>query len=145
MVIGASIWAGFYLRALFPEADFSHRRAFYLIGLALFVFGLLIRWTAIIYLGRFFTVDVAIAKDHQLITTGPYRFVRHPSYTGTLLIFLGYGLCLLNLWSVLAVTIPITAAFLWRIRIEEMALGDTFGQRYSSYVVSTARLFPGIY
>jgi protein-S-isoprenylcysteine O-methyltransferase Ste14 len=57
---------------------------------------------AIVHLGRFFTVNVAIAANHRLIDTGPYRFVRHPSYTGALMAFLGLALCLAN-WVPLAV------------------------------------------
>jgi len=144
-VIGLSIFAGFYLRAAFPGADFSHRRTVYLIGLILFAVGLVIRWTAIIYLGRFFTVNVAIARNHELITTGPYRFIRHPSYTGTLVIFLGFGLCLLNWLSLLALFIPITIAFLWRVHVEEEALREAFGRGYERYAKSTARLVPFLY
>ncbi len=77
-VIGLSIWAAFFLRAACPQGRLPYPRVFYIIGLILFVLGLIVRWAAIIYLGRFFTVNVAIAEDHQLITTGPYRFVRHP-------------------------------------------------------------------
>ena len=83
-VIGLSIFAGLFLRGAFPQGRLPHPQTFYVIGLILFVLGLIIRWIAIIHLGRFFTVNVAIADDHQLITTGPYRYVRHPSYTGTL-------------------------------------------------------------
>jgi protein-S-isoprenylcysteine O-methyltransferase Ste14 len=114
-------------------------------GLVLFVLGLIVRWIAIIHLGRFFTVNVAIAKDHQLITTGPYRYVRHPSYTGTLLIFLGFGLCMLNIFSLAAVFLPITAAFLWRMHVEEKALLGAFGERYQSYIASSHRLIPYLY
>ena len=95
-VIFGSIFAGMFLRAALPQGRLPHGQVFYLIGLVLFVLGLIVRWVAIIHLGRFFTVNVAIAHDHQLITTGPYRYVRHPSYTGTLLIFLGFGLCMLT-------------------------------------------------
>ena len=66
------------------------------VALMVFVFGLLLRWYSILYLGKFFTVDVAIAEDHKVIDTGPYRFIRHPSYTGLLLEFLGFGLFLAN-------------------------------------------------
>jgi protein-S-isoprenylcysteine O-methyltransferase Ste14 len=52
------------------------------IGFGLFLLGLALRWYSIFYLGRFFTTNVAVAKDHRLIDSGPYRFVRHPSYTG---------------------------------------------------------------
>ena len=141
-VIGISIFVAFFLRAAFPQGRLPHPQIFYLIGLILFVFGLIIRWVAIIHLGRFFTVNVAIADDHQLITTGPYRYVRHPSYTGTLLIFLGFGLCTLNFFSLAAIFLPITAAFLWRMHVEETALREAFGGSYGTYAAHTRRLIP---
>lgn len=142
LVIGVSIWAAFFVRAAFPQGRLPHPQIFYIIGLILFVLGLIVRWVAIIHLGRFFTVNVAIAEDHQLITTGPYRYVRHPSYTGTLLIFLGFGLCMLNIFSLAAVFLPIAAAFLWRMHVEEAALRDAFGDRYRLYASHTRRLIP---
>ena len=144
-VIGLSIWAAFFLHAAFPQGRLPYPRIFYVIGLILFVLGLIVRWVAIIYLGRFFTVNVAIAEDHQLITTGPYRYVRHPSYTGTFLIFLGYGLCMLNIFSLAAVFLPVAAAFLWRMHVEEQALREAFGERYLSYAARTRKLIPLIY
>jgi protein-S-isoprenylcysteine O-methyltransferase len=144
-VIGVSIFAGFFLRAAFPQGRLPQPHAVYISGLILFVLGLIVRWIAIIHLGRFFTVNVAIAHDHELITTGPYRYVRHPSYTGTLLIFLGFGLCMLNIFSVAAVFLPISAAFLWRMHVEEEALRAAFGERYLIYADRTWRLIPLIY
>lgn len=144
-VIGLSIFAALYLRHAFPQGRLPHPEIFYLIGFILFVLGLIIRWVAIIHLGRFFTVNVVIAEDHQLITTGPYRYVRHPSYTGTLLIFLGFGLCVLNIFSLAAVFLPIIAAFLWRMHVEEDALSATFGEQYRTYVNQTQRLIPYFY
>ena len=145
LVIGASIWAGFFLRAALPQGRLPHPQILYASGVILLVLGLIVRLVAIIHLGRFFTVNVAIAQDHQLITTGPYRFVRHPSYTGTLLIFLGFGLCMLNIFSLAAVFLPISAAFLWRMHVEEEALKDAFGDRYLSYAAATRRLIPYLY
>lgn len=144
-VIGLSIFAGLYLRDAFPQGRLPRPRAFYITGLILFVLGLIIRWIAIIHLGRFFTVNVAIAEDHQLIATGPYRYVRHPSYTGTLLIFLGFGLCMLNIFSLAAVVLPIAAAFLWRMHVEEEALRAAFQSKYEAYANRTHRLIPGVY
>jgi protein-S-isoprenylcysteine O-methyltransferase len=144
-VISVSIFAGFFLRAAVPQGRLPHPQVFYVIGLVLFVLGLIVRWIAIIHLGRFFTVNVAIAEDHQLITTGPYRHVRHPSYTGSLLVFLGFGLCTLNIFSVAAIFLPITAAFLWRMRVEEEALRLAFGERYRNYASQTRRLIPCLY
>ncbi len=144
-IILTSVSAGFYCRARFPEAAVPHPGTIYLIGLLLFIIGLAIRWIAIIHLGRFFTVNVAIAQDHKLITTGPYRYVRHPSYTGTLLTFLGFGFCLLNYIALAVVFLPTAAAFLWRMHVEEIALREAFGSRYTSYTESTSRLIPFIY
>ncbi|MEO8044554.1 MAG: isoprenylcysteine carboxylmethyltransferase family protein [Spartobacteria bacterium] len=145
LVICASIFAGFFLRGALPQGSLPYPHAFYVVGLILFIVGLVIRWIAIVHLGRFFTVNVAIAEDHQLITTGPYRYVRHPSYTGTLLIFLGFGLCMLNIFSVAAVFLPIAAAFLWRMHVEEQALRSAFGESYQTYAASTRRLIPLLY
>ena len=144
-VICSAIFSGFFLRGALPEGRFPHPQIFYVIGLILFIAGLIIRWIAIVHLGRFFTVNVAIAEDHQLITTGPYRYVRHPSYTGTLMIFLGFGLCMLNIFSLAAVFLPITAAFLWRMHVEEAALRDAFGERYQDYTAGTRRVIPFLY
>ncbi len=144
-VITLSISAGFFCRAAFPQGRLPHAFIFYVTGLVLFVAGLLIRWIAIIHLGRFFTVNVAIAKDHELITSGLYGFLRHPSYTGTLVMFFGFGLCLLNIFALAAVIVPITIAFLWRIHVEEAALSEVFGARYRSYRASTARIIPWLY
>ena len=144
-VIGLSIFAGLFLRVALPQGRLPHPQIVYVIGLSLFLLGLIIRWIAIIHLGRFFTVNVAIADDHELITTGPYRYVRHPSYTGTLLIFLGFGLCTLNIFSLAAIFLPITAAFLWRMHVEEAALKQAFGDRYQTYATTTSRLIPLVF
>ncbi len=114
-------------------------------GAVVMVCGLTLRWYSIIYLGRFFTVNVAIAADHRLIDTGPYRRVRHPSYTGALLAFLGLGLSMQNWASLAILMIGTTAAFLYRMRVEETALLGAFGERYRQYLQRTARLIPGLY
>lgn len=145
LVICASIFAGFFLRAALPQGSLPHPKLFYVSGLILFILGLVIRWIAIIYLGRFFTVNVAIADDHQLITTGPYRYLRHPSYTGTLMIFLGFGLCMLNIFSLAALFLPIVAAFLWRMHVEESVLREAFGASYLRYAKSTSRIIPFVW
>ena len=98
-----------------------------------------------LYLGRLFTFDVAIAEDHRVIDTGPYRYVRHPTYTGSLLSFVGLGLCGGNLLSLVVLLVPITAAFLRRVAIEEAALTAALGARYADYVARTKRLVPFVY
>ena len=114
-------------------------------GCCLFVLGSALRWYSIVHLGRFFTVNVAIAKDHRLIDSGPYRFVRHPSYTGSLLAALGFSLSFGNWASLLIIFVPIAAATFWRIHIEEEALIEGLGEQYRSYMRRTKRLLPLVY
>ena len=115
------------------------------IGYCLFLPGLVLRWWSIIYLGRFFTTNVAIAADHRLIDSGPYRFIRHPSYAGSLLALLGFTLCIPNWASWLLILVPCSAVTLWRIHIEEAALLAALGERYRGYMQRTKRLIPLIY
>jgi protein-S-isoprenylcysteine O-methyltransferase len=119
--------------------------AAYQSGLALMVIGLLLRGTAIWTLRRFFTVHVTIQQNHELIRTGLYRRLRHPSYTGALLAFLGLALTLRNWLALLVMILPITAAFLHRIKIEEAALHDKFGAEYDAYCRESKALLPGVY
>lgn len=115
------------------------------LGLTLILLGLLLRWSAILTLRRYFTVDVAIVKDHKIVDRGLYKYLRHPAYSGTLLSFLGLGLTFSNWLSLLIIVVPITGAFLYRIRIEEDALRLAFGEEYTAYCRRTKRLIPGIY
>lgn len=113
-------------------------------GVAMMLAGAAFRWWSVATLGRHFTVHVAIHDDHQLITHGPYRWLRHPSYTGILVVLLGAmtatgnGVCLLFM-------APILLAILHRIRIEEQALSGAFGDRYAAFRASTKRLIPGVW
>lgn len=115
------------------------------IGLFLIVIGLIIRWIAILTLRKFFTTNVAIHSDHRIIKAGIYRFIRHPSYSGSIISFCGLGLVFSNWISFLILAVPITIAFLKRIQIEEQALQNTFGEDYTYYCKATWRLFPLIY
>jgi protein-S-isoprenylcysteine O-methyltransferase len=111
----------------------------------LFALGIVLRWWSIVKLGRFFTVDVAIAPGQYVIDTGPYRYLRHPSYSGALLAFVGYGIALCNWWSLAILLVPITAMFLHRIRIEEAALQRGIGDSYTRYMERSWRLLPYVY
>ena len=121
------------------------RRDIFALGVTFFVSGLMLRWWAILELGRFFTVDVQIARDHHIVDTGPFRLVRHPSYSGVLLAFVGVGLSLANWAAVLVLLLPIFAAFLRRMNVEEEALRGALGESYVRYMQRTKRLVPGVY
>ncbi len=143
--ISASFVLSFLIAQFFKFTDMAFLRSFHDIGVALFCSGILLRCYAIIHLGRFFTVHVAIADDHRVIDTGPYRYVRHPSYTGALLAYLGLGLCLANWLSLTVILIPPAAIILWRISIEERALRTSLGEAYLAYARKTRRLLPYVY
>ncbi|WP_374948694.1 methyltransferase family protein [Mucilaginibacter sp.] len=111
-------------------------------GLALIILGILMRFIAVRTLGQFFTVDVTIREGHQLIKKGLYKYFRHPSYTASLLTFIGFGLSLNNWYSLLIVVFAVIVVFLMRIRIEEKALTSQFGDEYLQYKKQAWGLFP---
>ncbi|HEY9133946.1 MAG TPA: isoprenylcysteine carboxylmethyltransferase family protein [Dyella sp.] len=114
-------------------------------GEILVIGGLMLRWYAILYLGRWFTVNVAIAADQPLVDSGPYRYLRHPSYTGALLALAGLGLALGNALSLGVILVLCVPVFLHRIRLEERVLAEAFGARWDTYRMRTWRLLPGVY
>ena len=116
----------------------------YFVALVLMVFGLVVRWTAILTLGRLFTVDVAIHSDHEVVQTGLYRYARHPSYIGLLIAFLGFGVYFANWLSILTLLVPMTLGMLNRVNKEETALLCSLGPAYASYCVRTKRFIPGL-
>ncbi len=145
VVIAASVAAGLWTADAFPRAAFSFPKG--LGGLAVFLFagGLALRWWAIVVLGRFFTVDVQVAPDHELVERGPFRLVRHPSYSGVLLAFVGFSLSLENWAAFVVIMVPVVAVFLHRIKVEEAALTAALGEPYRAYTRRTRRLLPFIY
>ena len=114
-------------------------------GIVIVIAGIAIRWTAILSLGKAFSPNVVIFSNQTIYRNGLYRFVRHPAYSGSLLSFFGLGIHEGNWIACIAVIAPITAAFLYRIHVEEVALNEAFGAQYASYSQQTKRLIPGIY
>jgi protein-S-isoprenylcysteine O-methyltransferase Ste14 len=115
------------------------------VGISLMLAGIIIRWAAIFTLGQYFTRKVMIFDDHRLVRHGLYRHLRHPSYTGYLLGNLGLGLAFSNWLSAVIIFAPMLAASLHRIRIEEHAMSENFGDEYLEYAKSTKRLIPKVY
>jgi protein-S-isoprenylcysteine O-methyltransferase len=142
--IGLAVSLGIAATYLVPSASFP--LAAWARGLVTFMFilGLVIRWWSILALGKFFTVDVAIAPDHQLVARGPYRFVRHPSYSGLMLAFVAFAVTLQNGVALGCVLVPISLALAYRIRVEEAVLLSAFGDDYRRYSKTTKRLVPGV-
>ena len=107
--------------------------------------GIFVRGWALITLGRFFSLLVRTTVDQQLITKGPYRWIRHPAYTGNLLIAVGVSLILGTLLGILVTSIVVLAGHLYRIRVEEEALRRRFSREYEEYIRRTWRLIPGLF
>jgi protein-S-isoprenylcysteine O-methyltransferase Ste14 len=118
-----------------------HRTA----GLIVMWLGLAIRVWAVAALGRAFRTTVEVDPDQGIVTSGPYRWVRHPSYTGLLAIMAGLGLAAGNWLALVAcVALPL-AALLRRIHVEEAELTRVLGQPYRLYRTRTKRLVPGLW
>ena len=111
-------------------------------GIFLMLLGVLVRQWAIAVLGRFFSLTVRVATDHRVVTRGPYRLVRHPSYTGVLITFIGLGLAVQSLGGLLVLLGVFSLSYGYRIRVEEKTLLSELGQDYASYMKRTKRLIP---
>lgn len=115
------------------------------IGLALLMAGIIIRFSAIRTLGKYFTGTVLIHDDHQLVRSGLYKHIRHPAYTGALLAHLGLGLSFANWFSLGFSSLPFLIAAAYRMHVEDQALHAAFGQQYLQYSSTTKRLIPKLY
>ena len=105
----------------------------------------MLRGWAIVSLGRYFRRTVTIEPEQQLVRRGPYRLLRHPSYTGLLLVFAGFGLAIGSWLGAAAALLIGFAGTLPRIRVEEAALAEKFGDDYTDYANSTDRLVPHVW
>ena len=147
VILVGTIGLGFILWALLPDdvpAAANTRASVFLfwVGIALVYAGLALRLYAIKVLGRYFTTSVAVAASQQVVEDGPYRLIRHPSYTGLLIMFLGFGLSSANWLSLLALIGCVLIGISYRIHVEERVLQEHLGQRYQEYMRRTKRLIP---
>lgn len=106
--------------------------------------GIGLRWWAIVSLGHWFTTNVAVRPEQEVISTGPYRWIRHPAYSGLLAAFLGCGWYFGSWLSIGVLLLPITAAVFYRVSVEEAALIRGLGEVYQEYRKRTKALLPWI-
>jgi len=138
--IGIAVFLQWHPMAVFQIA----RSIINVIALCLLSVGFIVRWISIVSLGNMFTVNVAIQEKHRLVNVGMYKYVRHPSYMGMLLEFLGLSVYF-GTWLCLAIVmVPITMALLYRIHCEEKVLVEEFGSEYEVYKAHTKAIIPGI-
>ncbi|GAA2614859.1 methyltransferase family protein [Paractinoplanes durhamensis] len=115
------------------------------VGAAVGWAGALLRWWSFVTLGRYFTVVVLTSKDQPVIDRGPYRVLRHPSYTGLLLMIAGVGVMIGNWVGAAGAFVLVLVALLHRMRVEERALTAQLGDRYRDFAAHRARLIPYIW
>ena len=119
--------------------------AVFWLGFAILLSGALLRVWSIVVLGSSFRTTVEVSDNQHVVQRGPYKIVRHPSYSGALLMCCGYGIAEQN-WLSLAIAIGLPLiAFLYRISVEETALVSVIGPEYQEYQKHTKKLIPGIW
>jgi protein-S-isoprenylcysteine O-methyltransferase len=116
-----------------------------LIAIVLFIVGLSLRCYAVFSLGKFFSTTVMTHDKHILVEKGPYRYIRHPAYTGLFISFFAAGFAMGDALALLALISPIAYVLTQRIRIEEQWLCDHFGKTYVDYSLRTKKWLPWIY
>lgn len=117
----------------------------FFIGMAIMLVGMALRYWAVITLGAFFRTTIETDQDQKVVSSGPYRLIRHPSYCGWLLVCLGYGIAVQNWLSLLAAFLFPLAALLYRTQVEERVLVSSLGSAYVEYQKRTKRLIPWIW
>jgi protein-S-isoprenylcysteine O-methyltransferase Ste14 len=140
-MVGAALVAYWIPRAAIP----ANRWLTLGIGAVVVTLGIALRRSAARTLGRFFTQSVTICEGHQVVTSGPYRFVRHPGYAGMLVSLIGLALTLGNWLSVLLVLVGFFAGHVPRIKVEERVLEEHLGDQYGAFAHSRKRIIPGIW
>jgi protein-S-isoprenylcysteine O-methyltransferase Ste14 len=144
-VIVAAIFTAEFMGRMVPATSFAGAHRLRSAAAVVLIAGLLVRWTAILSLGKAFSANVAIRPTQTIYQSGLYRYLRHPSYSGLLLVFLSIALHERNWLAAAVVLAPTTAAVLYRIHVEEAALQEAFGAEYATYSQTTRRLIPGVY
>lgn len=141
-------WLSAFLGATWVAGQFSaghFGRWHWIIGLGLMWVGLAIRIWSVLTLGASFRTTVEVDSDQPLVDTGPYRFVRHPSYTGILLLAVGYGLALNSRLALVILLVVPLATTIRRITVEEATMAEVMGDPYEAYRRRTKRLLPGLW
>jgi protein-S-isoprenylcysteine O-methyltransferase Ste14 len=114
-------------------------------GIVMMLAGIVVRQWAITVLGRFFSLTVRIQTNHRVVDKGPYRLVRHPSYTGAILSLLGLTLALETWAATLVLGVVFGVAYGYRIHVEEKTLTKELGSEYTDYMKRTKRLIPFLF
>jgi protein-S-isoprenylcysteine O-methyltransferase Ste14 len=148
-VIVLAVWVGSFIAfaiAALPQFMITqYQKIWFAIGLLLLLLGRMLRRHCWKVLGQHFTGDVKVATDQPVIERGAYRWVRHPSYTGGILMYLGTGIALTNWLSALIISVAGVVGYAYRVHVEEQALQLNLGGRYQDYMKRTKRFVPFVF
>lgn len=125
----------------FPE---SWQLPLFVVGVLLIFLGSMLRRYCWRTLGEYFTGDVSVKPDQPIISSGPYRLVRHPSYTAGMMMYIGIGFALGSWLSLALLTITTVATYSYRVLVEERVLLDALGQPYDAFLKGRKRFIPYI-
>jgi protein-S-isoprenylcysteine O-methyltransferase Ste14 len=139
--LGAAIATAIAARSVAPSLRIPG--GLQVVGVVVMWLGLATRVWAVAALGSAFRTTVEVDPDQAVVTTGPYRWIRHPSYAGLLLLVAGFGLAVGNGLSTAACLVLPLPAVAWRIHVEEAELSHVLGDAYRAYQATTSRLIPG--
>lgn len=135
-----------FLLAWLPVLQIAHNRtAVFFIGIALMIGGSLMRRHCFRMLGKSFTGDVRANADQQIVTSGAYSILRHPSYTAAIILHAGLALALGSWLSFAVLLITSLVVYSYRISVEERALLTTIGEPYRRFMSTRKRLIPFVY
>jgi len=140
VLLGPGDWFG---RTWLREGIVPHTLPFFATAFVIVAAGVALACWSRYLLGRNWSSVVQIKKDHELIEAGPYRYIRHPIYSGLLLAFIGTAIREGDVRGIVAVLI-VLASFWRKLQMEERMLGETFGGAYAAYKARTAALIPGV-
>jgi len=139
------MFAGFGVAGMPAFILHSGQTAWFAAGIVTMLTGAMLRRHCQYVLGKHFTGNVKAAAEQPVIEAGAYRWVRHPSYTGGMLMYLGTGLALTNWLSVVIIEGAGMLAYWYRVRVEERALTDHIGAPYTEYMRRTKRFIPFVF
>ncbi len=142
-VVGMNI--AFAIALTVPFGALPYPVLFFWVGVVALIAGGLLRVHCRRTLGSNFTGAVIVRADHAVIERGAYRYVRHPSYTGALVMFFGIGAALANWISLATLLVLVVIAFFYRVNVEERALVAVVGDPYRHYMQRTKRFLPFLY
>lgn len=114
------------------------------LGFILLIPGFVLMQMAEKHLGKQFSIEVTLQKDHTLIQDGPYRFIRHPRYLGVLAFFTGISVVFQSLFSIFLV-VMLCVIIMWRVYAEEALLFQEFGKEWEAYRKKSWRIIPFLY